>query len=395
MLRKMFLMLSLAGLLPLASCTITARDFLPEGLENSANVSGVESNMVRIWGDADSKEIEAYITKRNERTAASGLLKREDQPSVENYLVLSGGGQNGAFGAGLLNGWTQTGKRPQFRIVTGVSTGSLIAPFAFLGSKYDPLIKEFYTTYSTKDIIRPTVAAGLFGGDSLTDSKPLASLIAKYITPKVLSEIATEYGKGRNLLIGTTNLDAGRPVIWNMGEIAAQGTSRGLDLFRSVVLASASIPGAFPPVLIDVNSNGLSGKEMHVDGGTTDNAIFLPFHANLKKVLDDPNHPPQRNLYIIINSSLTSKFEEVKASTFSIAGRSINTLIKQQTISDVQRIYEFANKNNMNFHLTGIPNDFSVKAKESFDKEYMGKLFNFGYNLAIDGYNWLDRPVGF
>lgn len=362
-LKGMSLFLFILGLNTITSCTINTRDFLPEGLENSTKISGVDSSIVRIWGDADSKEIEAYITKRNERTSASGLIKREDQTSVENYLVLSGGGQNGAFGAGLLNGWTQTGKRPQFRIVTGVSTGSLIAPFAFLGSKYDPLIKEFFTTYSTKDIVRPTVAAGLLGGKSLTNSKPLASLIAKYITPEVLSEIAIEYGKGRNLLIGTTNLDAGRPVIWNMGEIASQGTNRGLDLFRKVVLASASIPGAFPPVLIDVKSNDLSGKEMHVDGGTTDNAIFLPFHANLNEILNEPHRQPERNIYVIINSSLTSKFDEVKNSTFSISGRSINTLIKQQTISDVQRIYEFANKNNINFHLTGIPNDFSVKAK--------------------------------
>ena len=184
-----------------------------------------------------------------------------------NYLAISGGGDNGAYGAGFLNGWTAAGTRPLFKVVTGVSTGALIAPFAFLGPKYDYVLERVYTTSSQADIFKKR---GLIKGvtsDAMADSQPLANLIASYATRELLDEIAAEYAKGRILLVGTANLDSLEPVVWNMTAIAASQDPNALELFRRILLASASIPAAFPPVMIDVTVDGTTFQEMHVDGG--------------------------------------------------------------------------------------------------------------------------------
>ncbi|MEM6498978.1 MAG: patatin-like phospholipase family protein, partial [Pseudomonadota bacterium] len=316
------------------------------------------------------------------------------RPRVHNMLVISGGGSDGAFGAGLLNGWTQSGKRPNFSVVTGVSTGALIAPFAFLGPRYDAVLKEFYTRYSTKDILRPAVLAGLLGGSAVGNSDPLAGLIAKYLTRSLMREIAVEHQKGRRLLVGTTNLDAERPVIWNMGEIASVGTKRALQLMRKVILASASIPGVFPPVLIDVKVNGKVRQEMHVDGGTTDNAILLPIQTNIRAIDKSLKHRAKRRLYIVVNSHVNPEWKKVKASTVDIAGRSIATLIKQQTLGDILKLYGFAIKNKIEFRLATVPNDFNEESKEPFDRAYMTKLFNTGQAIGQTGIKWRRKPPG-
>lgn len=376
-------------ILVLTSCATTSRILLPSDLVAQEDVVGIKSQKVRIWGDATKAEIAATLAATGSQI---NFIEKGNRSNQESYLVLSGGGQNGAFGAGLLNGWTRSGTRPEFKIVTGVSTGALIAPFAFLGSSYDATIKEFYTTHSTKDLVRYRVASGLLGGVSFADSKPLAGLIAKYITHTTLRKIAIEHQKGRYLLVGTTNLDAGRPVIWNMGEIAQVGDDRALKLFRSVILASASIPGAFPPVMIGVSADGKTGQEMHVDGGTTDNAILLPFHVNLKQLYKRLKWKPKRKLYVVINSTLTPRRKSVKADTFSIAGRSIDTLIKRLTISDTQRLYQFSQRNDIQFNIASIPERFNEKPEELFDRAYMIKLFSHAYNLASKGYKWGRKP---
>src|SRR5262249_54645862 len=161
--------------------------------------------------------------------------------------AMSGGGADGAYAAGLLTGWTQTGKRPEFSVVTGVSIGALISPYAFLGSRYDAELKDSITTITPADIFEDHAT-----GESFMDSWPLKKTIEKRVTPQLVAEIAAEHRKGRRLLAITTNVDAGRRVIWNMGAIAERGDEKSLKLFRDVLLASASIPGFFPPVFIEV-----------------------------------------------------------------------------------------------------------------------------------------------
>ena len=224
---------------------------------------------IRYWGDAELKKLNEVSAVRLEQVREA---HRKD-PSVPleraYYLVISGGGGDGAYGAGLLAGWTLSGTRPQFEVVTGISTGALTAPYAFLGPKYDGRLKEIYTTISEKDVLRSSGPLGALFGASLTDNSPLKALVAKHVTADLVDLIGAENAKGRKLLVGTTNLDAQRPVVWDMTAIAASGNPDRVQLFRDVLVASAAIPGVFPPQLIRVQADGKSYEELHVDGGTT------------------------------------------------------------------------------------------------------------------------------
>jgi predicted acylesterase/phospholipase RssA len=391
MLRRL---LALIVVIVVTGCASGAvREAVPPDLANSAHVAGLDAKGIRFWGDEPPPNLaEASAEIDRQRKAASRTDPKLALDRKETALVISGGGSNGAFGAGLLNGWTKSGTRPEFLVVTGVSTGALMAPFAFLGPRYDHVIKEFYTTYSTEDILRPTVLAGLFGGAAVTSSEPLANLIAKYMTTAVMRDIAREHRRGRRLLIGTTNLDAERPVIWSIGAIAAADNDRALTLIRQILLGSASIPGLFPPVMINVNVNGMMKQEMHVDGGTTDNAILLPMQTDLTQIDRRLHRKHRREMFIIVNSRLDPEWKSVKSTTLDIASRSISTLIKQQTIGDVLKLYDFSLKNRIAFRLATVPPDFNLEPKEAFDRAFMTALFKRGEELGRKGYQWLSEP---
>jgi hypothetical protein len=379
----------------LAACGGGAvRNAVPDALLNQATAIGMTD--VRFWGDATPPHIDAIVREKfaQMRQARPYLFKSGKRPNV-SFLTVSGGGSDGAFGAGLLVGWSAAGTRPDFEVVTGISTGALTAPFAFLGEKYDPALKEIYTQYDTHDLLRKQVVKGLVGGTSLASNKPLAALIAKYVDTSFLAEVAAAHNTGRRLLIGTTNLDAQRPVIWDMGRIAASGIPEALQLFRNVLLASAAIPGVFPPVLINVQAEGRTYDEMHVDGGTTQQVFLLPNTLMVAKLPKQKvRFVPKRTVYIIRNGRIGPEHKVVKAGTLSIAERSVSTLIKYQGIGDLYRMHEFTLKNHIGYRLAYIPADFSDTSKEAFDKVYMTKLFNLGYQLAKRGYRWQKKPPG-
>jgi hypothetical protein len=312
-------------------------------------------------------------------------------------LAISGGGSNGAFSAGLLLGWTEAGTRPEFTAVTGISTGALIAPFAFLGPDYDATLKKLYTGISTEDILTERgFWSGFYGlkSDALADTKPLRKLLKKYITPKIMEAIAEEYRKGRQLEVGTTNLDAQRPVIWNIGRIAASGHPKALDLIRDLMLASASIPVAFPPVLVKVEANEQVYDELHVDGGGTTQIYMYPVGLDWRRVEEKLEVKGRPNVYLIRNSVIDPKYSEVEPGITNIAGRTIDSLIRTQGIGDMYRMYLQTKRDGLSYNLAYIPKDFKEESKEPFDKEYMGKLFDLGYRLAKDGYPWLKYPPG-
>ncbi|HKX13301.1 MAG TPA: patatin-like phospholipase family protein, partial [bacterium] len=229
--------------------------------------------MVRTDTESFAKEAKNSLRKEQAWLTSNGRVG--SLPPV-NFLAVSGGGDNGAFGAGLLNGWTAAGTRPEFKAVTGISTGALIAPFAFLGPKYDHVLTTVYTTISKDDIFKKRGLIRGFFSDAMADSAPMGQLIERYVDRGLLDAIAAEYAKGRLLLVGTTDLDALEPVIWNMTALAASKHPRALDLFRRIMLASASIPGAFPPVMLDVEVDGVRHQEMHVDGGTIAQVFLYP-----------------------------------------------------------------------------------------------------------------------
>ena len=306
------------------------------------------------------------------------------------FLAISGGGDNGAYGAGFINGWTASGTRPEFKVVTGISTGALIAPFAFLGPKYDYVLERVYTTTSQKDIFTKRGFKSLIWGDAAADTTPLATIIASYVTPEFLKEIAAEYAKGRILLVGTTNLDSLEPVIWNMGAIASSTDPGALKLFRSVLLASASIPGAFPPVMIDINVDGTPHQEMHVDGGTVTQVFLYPPSFRMDKSVER-----KRVLYVIRNARLDADWASTERRTMTIAMRAIDSLTRTQGIGDLYRIYTTANRDGIDFNLTYIPPSFNTPHNEQFDTAYMQSLYKIGLDAAKAGYTWQKYPPGF
>jgi predicted acylesterase/phospholipase RssA len=314
-----------------------------------------------------------------------------ERPVVE-YLALSSGAGDGAFGAGLLAGWTKRGDRPQFEVVTGVSAGALTAPFAYLGPEYDRVLREIWTKYDTADLATPQILAGLFGAESFADSTPLRKLIAKYVTRALLDRVAREYRNGRVLLIGTTNLDAQRPVIWNMGEIANNPHPYAVELFQQVLLASASIPGAFPPVHIKVRVGDQILEEMHVDGGPTRQVFVAPANLSLRTFDKLYPKPPIRRIYVVKNGKLNPEYEAVQANTLAISARSLFTITKSQSIGDINRIYATAERDDAEFRLAAIPGNFATKQTEVFDPVYMKELYEVGYQLGRGGYPWMRIP---
>jgi hypothetical protein len=312
-----------------------------------------------------------------------------------HYLAISGGGSDGAFGAGLLNGWTAAGTRPEFTIVTGISTGALIAPFAFLGPAYDAELRDLYTQYSTKDLLRKRNWIEILGRESIADTAPLRAKIAEYITPEVIAGIAAEDRQGRQLFIGTVNLDQARPVVWNITEIAASGQPGAPELIRDIMLASASIPGAFPPVHIAVEgTDDRRYEEMHVDGGTATQVFLYPLGLDWKRVLRKLKVPGTPKVYVVRNSKIMLDPKAVPRRLQEIAERSISSLIRTQGIGDMYRMFLGAKRDGLDYNLAYVPDDFAVKYNEPFDPVYMSALYDLGYRLAKEGYPWSKAPPG-
>lgn len=374
----------------LASCAgAPARHPVPQGLTSKAEVPGIPR--ARIWGDETPAWVPVLATLSPEELQAQ-FASSYGKP--HHYLAISGGGPDGAFGAGLLNGWTAAGDRPEFTIVTGISTGALSAPFAFLGPKYDHVIKEVYTQNSTKDLVerRNYVAAAL--GESIADTRLLRAKVASYVTPEVMAEIAAAHKAGRRLFIGTVNLDVARPVIWNIGAIAASGEPGALDMIRDLMLASASIPGVFPPVYIPVTADGKVYDEMHVDGGTATQVFLYPVGLDWKKITRKLKVPGRPHAYIIRNSKLNADWEGVEPWLPKIAGRSVSSLIRTQGIGDMYRMYIGAKRDGLDYNLAYVPDTFNVPLKEAFDPVYMNDLYALGYRMAKTGYPWSKAPPG-
>ncbi len=349
---------------------------------------------IRFWADDTPDNIEAMFEQR------AALLNRRfadaiaaGQPIRLSYLALSGGGAEGAFGAGLLNGWTRSGTRPEFEMVTGISTGALIAPFAFLGPEWDDELKEVFTTLTTDNILIVDIFQALTARLALADAAPFRQTIEKFATEEIFQAIAAEHRKGRRLFVGTTALDAARPVVWNIGAIANSGVPGALKLFHDIVQASASIPGAFPPVLIEVEVDGKQYSELHVDGGVTSQVFAYPAQIDLRDI--DKLMPTgfERTVYVIRNTPVRPPYENIRPRILPLVGRSISVLIAYQGIGDLFRIASKAERDGIDFKLVSIPESWDMEPEESFDQKYMTALFALGERIGREGIPWRSRPL--
>ncbi|HEX3147906.1 MAG TPA: patatin-like phospholipase family protein [Gemmataceae bacterium] len=332
------------------------------------------------------------------QTQGSGLVTASATSGKKpfNVLVLSGGGAYGAYSAGVLAGWTETGTRPDFDVVTGVSTGALVATMAFLGPEKDPYLKRFYTKVTDKDVYARKSDLAALLSDSFRESKPLAKLIETIVDEKMIREIAAEHAKGRRLYVGTTHLDARRLVVWDMGEIASRGTPTDLTLFRQVLLASASIPGYFPPVPMMVEVDGKPVEELHVDGGVTASLFFRApqVKADLAKKLGD--RPLEgSNIFIIVAGKLYADPGCVERRLIPIAADSISALLYSQCRGDLFQLYALSLATGMNYRMTAIPANTDVPSDAtSFDPKVMGWLFDVGHKQALSEHPWRMTPPG-
>lgn len=368
--------LAAAVLLPLQGCATIDRLPFTEAQQGEAVIPGIAT--ARFWADAPD-------AGRQMATSFTGTR------GEKTMLALSGGSDNGAYGAGILNGWSRAGTRPEFSIVTGVSTGALIAPFAFLGPDQDATLARIYTTISAKDIYRGRFALAIPGSTSAASTKPLEQLIAAVMTDGLIDRIGREHARGRRLFVGTANLDAQRMVIWNMGAIAASRAPGRRLLFRQVLLASSSVPGLFAPVMIRAESGGRAIAEMHVDGGTSTQVLTLPDEA----ISGDPAAGARPlHIYVIVNNKLNGEFHLVTPKTIPIATQSITMNLRSSLAASVDLSYLYARAHGIDFNLSFIGRDYPGGERKLFDTAYMRALYEYGFKLGTQGEIWNKRPPG-
>ncbi len=373
----------------------TRRAAVPRGRASDATVLGVPNERFFPIEAAGQEGLQREFTAAARRR----LVARGLPPTVPvlelDLLGISGGGENGAFGAGLLNGWTERGGRPAFFLVTGISTGALSAPFAFLGSDWDAKLKSVYTDITLADVLVRRRFTAAIWDDGMADNSPLFRTISRYLDEAMLAEIGRAYDSGRLLLIGTSNLDAQVPVIWNLGAIARSGHPGALETVRRILLASSAIPGAFAPVLFDATLDGQPHQELHVDGGAFAQVFLYP--ASVSRFRRDrlarrlPVAPARA--WVIRNARLDPEWAAVDRRTIGIAGRAITSMIAASGHNDVLRIHAAAERDGVEFNLAYIGPDFAVEYDNPFEQSYMRPLFEYGRQRALRGDAWVRRPT--
>jgi hypothetical protein len=382
------ILILIPSILIVSGCANKKRNPLP--LDHVMDAQVLSTKGIRTWGGQLSPEFQ-HDLENSVRADLEQLSKNPDAIISYSALLLSGGGAYGAFGAGFLNGWTSSKTRPEFKIVTGISTGALIAPLAFLGSDYDQILKDMYTGVSTEDIAEIR-GLGAIWSDSLADPSPLKQIIATYINDDFIKKVAEAHNNGRRLYIGTTNLDAQRLSIWNMGAIANIDNPEARELFRKIMLASSSIPIFFPPVMIDVELDGKPYDEMHFDGGVITQVFFHLAVLNIEKVrneLLDQSIPWEKGkIFLIRNDTVSSIPDQIDRNIMDITERTVVTLIKASAINDLWRIYKISKKEGIDFYYTSIPEDFEFTATEPFDRLEMIDLYYLGYKIGSSNNNW-------
>ncbi len=384
----------IGAVIGLAGCGTLPRNGVPPALMTQATIPGMPEVRAPAGMLSDAMMRDLTLSFRQESPQAFPI--GADGVVRYTHLAISGGGANGAFGAGYLNGWTQAGTRPVFKIVTGVSTGALIAPFAFLGPAHDDALREFYTTTASRHIFRVlNFLPQLLAGESFAETGPLRALLEQHVDAALLREVAQAHQAGRRLYIGTANLDSQHFVVWNMGLIATSGRPEALELFRRVMLASASVPVAFPPVFFDVTADGQRYDEMHVDGGVGANVFYSGAVFSFAAAREGVGRGIGReDIFVIHNGQLLPVPEVTPRSVRGIAARSFESATKAAFVGDLFRIYAITLREQAGFHWITIPDGVELSGSELFDPVKMGALYELGLRNASEQRPWENVPPG-
>jgi predicted patatin/cPLA2 family phospholipase len=312
-----------------------------------------------------------------------------------NILALSSGGLYGAYASGFLSGWSDSGSRPEFDVVTGVSTGALIAPLAFLGSEFDDRMQQLYTGIRAEDVFKIRAWVTIPFKDAVASSAPLRKLIETQVTPQMMERVAAEHRKGRRLYVGTTNLNTRRLVVWDMGAIAQRPCPEGCNLFRDVLLASCSVPGMLPPVQFSVDVDGQKVTELHADGGVS-SQIFVPSvvfkTASRGGAAESESNG---NLFAVVSGKLYPDANPVKQSILPILGATTGTIMYAHCRAELMSLYGQAKLAGMKYHLGALRQDLIINVDTSltFNQEEMTKLYGEGVRDGVGGPRWRYDPT--
>lgn len=382
-------------LLLLTGCSqVPPRNAVPEQLTHLVAPAGL--TQLRYFGDSRDNPFDSqYIQQLQQRQQQAGLwFDNQGNVLPAHHLALSGGGEYGAFGAGVLNAWSKRGDRPEFSVVTGISTGAIISVFAFLGPKYDHYLTRFYTQTDGSQLFQSKPIFTVFSGMALLDTEPFEQIVRDTISADIIHQVGQQHLRGRLLLMGTTDLDSQRPVVWNMGELALSDIANKEQLFEDIIIASSSVPGAFPAKMIDVSYQSQQFQELHVDGGITHQVFLFPEITLAKHQSQASGRAHQ--VYVIYNTKLDPDYQTTGASLWANTGRSIFTLLKYQGRGDVNQIYNQSIRYGFSFKLAYIRDDFDVtRPAEFFNRGYMNQLYQYGYRQTYQGQVWLDAPPEF
>jgi len=313
-------------------------------------------------------------------------------------LIIGGGVSNSAYGIGLLKGWSKEGSRPVFKIVTGYSSGSILATATFSGKDYEDRLADLFTSISTKDIVKDRGTLAILFGDSVNSTAPLAKKIDDIVDENLMAKIAEEHRKGRRLYVGTTDFDAQGFVIWDMGALASKGGLDSVKMFRKIILASCSFPAMLPPVYFQVEAGGRRYDEMHVDGGVIGGVFYIhQLMEDMGSAVQSSGIDPGRfrtRLYVLNLCYMSPHSKQVEDNLVAITSRLIESNGASKMIGDTYRIYAFAKEKGWDYNLAYIPEDFKPYQKEMFDRQEMQRLFKRGYDDAAEGYKWHKAPPG-
>jgi hypothetical protein len=383
--------------LALSACGSLPRNGVPPELMSQAVIPGMPN--VRAPAGLPSAVMEQDKAESFLQESEADFPVNAEGVVLYPHLALSGGGANGAFGAGFLNGWSTTGTRPVFKVVTGVSTGALMAPFAFIGQPGDAALHEFYTTTRSRDIFAlgefTAIVSQLLFGEGIADTSPLAKLLERHVDEELMQDVAQAHLGGRRLYIGTVDLDAQNFIIWNMGLIASSGHPDALPLFRKVMLASASIPIAFSPVFFEVEVDGRRYDEMHVDGAVAANVFYGGGLFSSKELRREAGREKSReDVFVIHNGQLAPDKASTRRSITSIAWRSFQAASTAAVVGDLFRIYAHSLREGSEYHWITIDESVNLTNSETFDPVAMQQLYDIGYAAALAGPVWQRSPPG-
>ena len=374
---RKFISLCIA-LVILTGCTTPERPSYDASEADRARVSGFEN--IRTHADDSRPPASEYDPWRP--------VTFKDKATM---LAISGGGSAGAFSVGVLSAWSQLGTRPSFEVVTGVSTGALIAPLAFLGPEYDAQLRRLYLSDQARGLIDINwKGVGIFSS-SLLQGDVLRRTVEENITAEILHHIAREHRAGRRLLVMTTNLDTQRAVVWNLGAIANSHRPDALPLVRQILIASASVPGIFPPVSIKTRVDGRQIEELHSDGGSSAQFFTLP-----EQLIVAPNSrrdDKDLHIYVIVNNALIPEFAMSPTKALPIMGRAYGILLKSQTKLGLVALYNFAQRSGIDLDIASIDAQVPYSMLDPLNAHYMSSVYRIGYQKTLDQRLWTKRPV--